>query len=107
MTIELSKYKERDLLQINELADLRQSSVFLEREKVNLQVEIDSLRSKLIEEELRQQKLQEQFLVEKLKRAGTLNSTDADIKHDSQEIIKGIYYLLQLFHHRSRSTSIE
>ncbi|CAF4771522.1 unnamed protein product, partial [Rotaria sp. Silwood1] len=90
MTIELSKYKERDLLQINELADLRQSSVFLEREKVNLQVEIDSLRSKLIEEELRQQKLQEQFLVEKLKRAGTLNSTDADIKHDSQEIIKDL-----------------
>ncbi|CAF3587436.1 unnamed protein product [Rotaria sordida] len=90
MTTELSKYKERDILQINDLADLRQSSVFLEREKVNLQVEIDSLRSKLIEEEIRHQKLQEQFLVEKLKRSGTQNSTDDDIKHDSQEIIKDL-----------------
>ncbi|CAF4083747.1 unnamed protein product [Rotaria sp. Silwood2] len=90
MTIELSKYKERDILQINDLADLRQSSVLLEREKVNLQVEIDSLRSKLIEEEIRHQKLQEQFLVEKLKRVGTQNSTDDDIKHDSQEIVKDL-----------------
>ncbi len=31
MTIELSKYKERDALQMNELADLRQSSAFFER----------------------------------------------------------------------------
>jgi len=31
MTIELSKYKERDALQMNELADLRQSSVLFER----------------------------------------------------------------------------
>jgi hypothetical protein len=31
MTIELSKYKERDMLQMNELSDLRQSSVLFER----------------------------------------------------------------------------
>lgn len=31
MTIELAKYKERDQLQMNELTDLRQSTVFLER----------------------------------------------------------------------------
>jgi len=31
MTIELSKYKERDMLQMNELCDLRQSSVLFER----------------------------------------------------------------------------
>ncbi|CAF4447695.1 unnamed protein product, partial [Rotaria magnacalcarata] len=92
MTIELSKYKERDASQMNELSDLHQSNVFLEREKLNLQVEIDSLRSKLIEEEIRHQKLQDQFLVEKLKRAGTHNLTDDDLKHDGQEIVRGIYY---------------
>jgi hypothetical protein len=31
MTIELSKYKERDMLQMNELSDLRQSNVLFER----------------------------------------------------------------------------
>jgi hypothetical protein len=31
MIIELSKYKERDVLQMNELADLRQSSSLFER----------------------------------------------------------------------------
>jgi hypothetical protein len=31
MTIELSKFKERDALQINELTDLRQSNAFFER----------------------------------------------------------------------------
>jgi hypothetical protein len=31
MTIELSKYKERDVVQMNELTDLRQSSVLFER----------------------------------------------------------------------------
>ncbi|CAF3799316.1 unnamed protein product [Rotaria magnacalcarata] len=90
MTIELSKYKERDASQMNELSDLHQSNVFLEREKLNLQVEIDSLRSKLIEEEIRHQKLQDQFLVEKLKRAGTHNLTDDDLKHDGQEIVRDL-----------------
>ncbi|CAF1596153.1 unnamed protein product, partial [Adineta ricciae] len=90
MTIELSKYKERDILQMNELTELRQSSVLFEREKLNLQVEIDSLRSKLIEEEVSHQKLQEQFLVEKLKRAGTQYATDEEIKNDSHEMIKDL-----------------
>ena len=31
MTIELSKYKERDILQMNELAELRQSNALFER----------------------------------------------------------------------------
>jgi hypothetical protein len=53
-------------------------------------MENDSLRSKLIEEELSNKKLQEQFLAEKLKRVGTHNATDEEIKNDSQEIIKGI-----------------
>jgi chromosome segregation ATPase len=88
MIIELSKYKERDVLQMNELADLRQSSSLFEREKLNLQVEIDTLRSKLTEEELSHKKLHEQFLAEKLKRVGTHNPTDEDIKNDNQEIIK-------------------
>jgi division protein CdvB (Snf7/Vps24/ESCRT-III family) len=39
MTIELSKYKERDALQMNELADLRQSSDAFER--VNLQLDCE------------------------------------------------------------------
>lgn len=52
-------------------------------------MEIDSLRSKLIEEEVSHKKLQEQFLVEKLKRAGTHNATEEEIKNDSQEIIRG------------------
>ncbi len=116
MTIELSKYKERDALQMNELADLRQSSVLFERvslknlflfyifsnilfsqEKLNLQVEFDSLRSKLIEEEIAHKKLQEQFLSDKLKRVGTRNATDEDIKNDNQEIIKGIYLIFNFF----------
>jgi hypothetical protein len=53
-------------------------------------VEIDSLRSKLIEEEISHKKLQEQFLAEKLKRVGTQNATEEEIKNDNQEIIKGI-----------------
>ena len=59
------------------------------QEKLNFQVEIDTLRAKLIEEETTHQKLQEQFLVEKLKRVNTPNATDEEIKNDSQEIIKG------------------
>ncbi len=110
MTIELSKYKERDVVQMNELTDLRQSSVLFERvylkifilcfinlfnqEKLNLQVEIDSLRSKLNEEETALKKLQEQSLVDKLKRVGTHNATDEEIKNGSQEIIKGIPSIL-------------
>jgi hypothetical protein len=31
MTIELSKFKERDALQMNELTDLRQTNAFIER----------------------------------------------------------------------------
>ncbi len=64
---------------------------FFSKEKLNLQVEIDSLRSKLIEEEITNKKLQEQFLTEKLKRFGTHNATDEDIRNDNQEIIKGIF----------------
>jgi len=41
-------------------------------------------------------KLQEQFLTEKLKRFGTHNATDEDIRNDNQEIIRGIY-LFNLF----------
>lgn len=33
MTIELAKYKERDVLQMNELTELRQSSGYFERVK--------------------------------------------------------------------------
>ncbi len=64
------------------------------QEKLNLQVEIDTLRSKLTEEELSHKKLHEQFLAEKLKRVGTHNPTDEDIKNDNQEIIKGSFYHL-------------
>lgn len=39
-------------------------------------------------------KLQEQYLAEKLKRVGTQNATDEDIKNDNHEIIKGSF-----FHH--------
>ncbi len=53
-------------------------------------MEIDSLRSKLIDEEISHKKLQEQFLAEKLKRVGTQNATEEEIKNDNQEIIKGI-----------------
>jgi hypothetical protein len=60
-------------------------------------VEIDSLRSKLIEEELAHNKLQDQFLVEKLKRAHIPNANNDDIKIDSQEIIKGRLNLVVLF----------
>ena len=42
-------------------------------------------------------KLQEQFLAEKLKRVGTYNVTDEDIKNDNQEIIKGIYLIINSF----------
>ena len=52
-------------------------------------MEIDSLRSKLSEEELAHNKLQDQFLVEKLKRAHIPNANNDDMKIDSQEIIKG------------------
>jgi len=91
MTIELSKYKERDTLQMNDLTELRQSSSLFEREKLNLQLEIDSLRSKLIEEEIAHKKIQEQYVVEKLKRAGVMdNLTDEDIKNDSQQVIKDL-----------------
>ncbi|CAF1365200.1 unnamed protein product [Adineta steineri] len=86
MTIELSKYKDRDALQMNELAELRQSSSLLEREKLNLQVDIDSLRAKLSGEEIAHKKYQEQILAEKLKRTGN----DEDINHSSQEIIKDL-----------------
>ncbi|CAF3239932.1 unnamed protein product [Rotaria sp. Silwood2] len=91
MTMELSKYEERDALQMNELTNLRQSTVLLEQEKLNFQVEIDSLRAKLIEEELQHQNLQEQFCIEKLKHVTPQNSIEDDIKLNSQEIIKGIY----------------
>lgn len=52
-------------------------------------MEIDSLRSKLLEEEISHKKLQEQFLTEKLKRVGTQNSSEEEIKNDSQEIVRG------------------
>ena len=53
---------------------------------MNFQVEIDSLRGKLSEAETTNKKLQEQLLVEKLKRV----ITDVDVNHHSEEIIKGI-----------------
>ncbi|CAF4435419.1 unnamed protein product, partial [Adineta steineri] len=58
----------------------------LEREKLNLQVDIDSLRAKLSGEEIAHKKYQEQILAEKLKRTGN----DEDINHSSQEIIKDL-----------------
>lgn len=98
---------------MNELTELRQSSALLERvciyfpsffiincleflqEKLNLQVEIDSLRGQLSEEETAHKKLQEQLLMEKLKRA----FTNIEIDHHSAEIIKGISSsLLSLSH---------
>jgi len=90
MTIELAKYKERDNFQTNELADLRQTNALFEREKLNFQMELESLRSKLTEEEIAHKKVQEQFLVEKLKRVSTPNATEEEIKNDSQEIIKDL-----------------
>jgi len=48
-------------------------------------MEIDSLRGKLAEEEIEHKKLQEQLLVEKLKRT----MTDLDMDNRSDEIIKG------------------
>jgi len=48
-------------------------------------MEIDSLRVKLAEEEIEHKKLQEQLLVEKLKRT----MTDLDMDNRSDEIIKG------------------
>ncbi len=96
MTIELSKYKERDALKICFYSIFFQM-FFFSQEKLNLQVEFDSLRSKLIEEEIAHKKLQEQFLSDKLKRVGTHNATDEDIKNDNQEIIKGIYLIFNFF----------
>lgn len=58
---------------------------FVFQEKVNLQVEIDSLRGKLSDEETRHKKAHEQLLVEKLKHATTV----AHVDHHSEEIIKG------------------
>lgn len=55
-------------------------------------MELESLRSKLTEEEIAHKKVQEQFLVEKLKRVSTPNATEEEIKNDSQEIIKGLFY---------------
>ncbi|UJR14847.1 hypothetical protein I4U23_001832 [Adineta vaga] len=86
MTIELSKSKDRDILQMNEVAELRQTSALLEREKLNLEVDIESLRAKLSVEENAHKKYQEQILVEKLKRAGH----DEEIEHGSEEIIKDL-----------------
>ncbi|CAF4430484.1 unnamed protein product, partial [Rotaria sp. Silwood2] len=86
MTIELSKSKDRDASQMNELGELRQSCALLEREKLNLQVEIDSLRGKLSEEENAHKKIQEQLLVDKLKHV----RTDEDLDHHSEEIIKDL-----------------
>ena len=54
-------------------------------------MEIDSLRSKFMEEEMTHKKLQEQFLSEKLKRVGTQNSSAEEIRNDSQELIRGIF----------------
>jgi len=59
--------------------------LFFVKEKVNLKMEIDSLRGKLAEEEIEHKKLQEQLLVEKLKRT----MTDLDMDNRSDEIIKG------------------
>ena len=59
--------------------------MFFVKEKVNLKMEIDSLRGKLAEEEIEHKKLQEQLLVEKLKRT----MTDLDMDNRSDEIIKG------------------
>lgn len=59
--------------------------MFFVKEKVNLKMEIDSLRVKLAEEEIEHKKLQEQLLVEKLKRT----MTDLDMDNRSDEIIKG------------------
>lgn len=61
-------------------------------------MELESLRSKLTEEEIAHKKVQEQFLVEKLKRVSTPNATEEEIKNDSQEIIKGslLFSLLTL-----------
>ena len=59
------------------------------KEKLNYQVEIDSLRAKLIEEEAALQKLQEQILVEKLKRVTTPHATDEEIRNGNQEMIRG------------------
>ncbi|CAM4791193.1 unnamed protein product [Rotaria magnacalcarata] len=86
MTIELSKSKDRDASQMNELSEFRQSCALLEREKLNLQVEIDSLRAKLSEEEMAHKKIQEQLLVDKLKHV----RTDEDLDHRSEEIIKDL-----------------
>ncbi len=57
---------------------------------MNLQVEIDSLRGKLSEEEIGHKKLQEQLLIEKLKRV----MVDVDINHHNEEVIRGICSLL-------------
>ncbi|CAF1115190.1 unnamed protein product [Rotaria sordida] len=86
MTIELSKYKDREASQMNEFGELRQSCALLEREKFNLQVEIDSLRVKLSEEEIAHKKIQEQLLVDKLKHV----RTDEDLDHHREEIIKDL-----------------
>ncbi|CAF3786859.1 unnamed protein product [Rotaria sp. Silwood1] len=86
MTIELSKSKDREASQLNELVELRQSCTLLEREKLKLQVEIDSLRVKLSEEENAHKKIQEQLLVDKLKHV----RTDEDLDHHSDEIIKDL-----------------
>ncbi|CAF3673868.1 unnamed protein product [Rotaria socialis] len=86
MTIELSKYKDKDASQMNELSEFRQSCALLEREKLNLQVEIDHLRAKLSEEEMAHKKIQEQLLVDKLKHV----RTDEDLDHHREEIIKDL-----------------
>jgi hypothetical protein len=52
---------------------------------LNLQVEIDSLRGKLSEEEISHKKLQEQLLIEKLKRV----MVDVDINDHNEEVIRG------------------
>ncbi|CAF1430443.1 unnamed protein product [Adineta ricciae] len=86
LTIELSKSKDRDISQMNEVAELRQASALLEREKLTLEVDLNALRVKLSEEEAAHKKFQEQILVEKLNRAGN----DEEINHRSDEIIKDL-----------------
>lgn len=69
-------------------------------------MEIDSLRGKLSDEETRHKKTHEQLLVEKLKRV----SSDANVNHHSEQIIKGFIRCVFFLSHLSsflRSSDLE